>query len=107
MFNIYYQIAYVVCMAILVGLTMAIIRVSRRCKTFYKEIDRLFDLTARMSEVMAEHQEQIELLAINTEPDVEERETKDEQKNLDERYNEGMDNIFGYSVNTGIRMVDR
>lgn len=83
---------------------------ARKCSAMAEDIKQLYDLNTRMSKVIAEHHEQIELLGINTEPEEyeieneEENQTREMQKNLDDKYNEGMDNIFGYTVNVGLRV---
>lgn len=77
-------------------------------KGLNKDIDNLYEDIAKMTIKLKDHTEQIQLLGINTEPEESENEESksEEQKTLDDRYNEGMDNIFGYTVNTGIRAGD-
>lgn len=76
-----------------------------------KQMNHAYDVLARLTMVTERHESEIsslrgeiKILALNTETD----EAKDvfdkKQKDQDDLYNEGMSNIFGYSVKTGIEV---
>jgi len=95
------EIAIIMLYVCILGLAIAChINVSKAVK----EVDHILEVVARMSKVLTEHEQKFESLTVN-EPRVTDEEEKKEQK-ADNDYNEGMNNIFGYSVNTGIKVGD-
>ena len=96
------QIAIVVLYLVVLAIAISChIHVSRAVK----EIEHILDHNARITKVLAEHEQKFDALTVN-EPkdDIDDLDKK--EKKADNDYNEGMNNIFGYSVNTGIKVGD-
>jgi len=72
----------------------------------FRDIEGILDYTARTSRVLAEHEQKFETLEANAPTEIIPTEDDKKERKADLDYNEGMNNIFGYSVNSGIKVGD-
>ena len=100
----------VLMIAVIVCLTLCVIALAIVSAKLYRRIiavyEQMCDFVSELSSSVVDIEEKLATLEVNSIED----ETPENEKAVHEaemnnaRYNEGMDNIFNYTVNSGIRM---